>query len=190
MTDQEPGAPRRKEAFSPALMAIAAIALTAAVLFAIKTFVGGGTEDSQPQAGAQDVFRQAQETGGDSGPKPDLRAASTAVGGDSLGMFAKTNAGYAAEEEEAQQEEKAEEKPKTEPAKTAAKPAASGAARAAAAPRPKLQPVKGFDSSSGSGSGSINAAKAGGMPDVSSILKTHMGAVKDANTEMNKPATR
>jgi len=82
--------------FSPGILVFLGVVLTAAIILGIKFLIGGDAGSPAPQpSGQADIFKE-EKNGGAPGLNPAAR--SETASGDSLDIFAKTNAGYAADE--------------------------------------------------------------------------------------------
>ena len=166
---------------TPGKLIALGVLLAAALIMGIKFFVGGGGgEASEESQASGDIFKDSNRSNANPGYNPASRP-EPAGPGDSLGMFTKTNEGYAKEGEEAAgttapaEGTAVQELKKTESA--AAAQAGAGKAPAAGTVIPRLQPTKGFGSA---GAGKAAGGMPKGMPDVSAIIQS---ATKDVGKQ-------
>lgn len=166
------GGASRAPSFTVAQFVLAAVVLTALVILGIKTFVSGDKEAAAPAAQTGNPFNDGAPAA-PAGYNPAARRESLGSGG-SIEMFAKTNAGYAGEDE-AQASSSTARNPDelSSPAGAALKKEAAKAGTAPAAPAatviPRMQAVKSFGSKPPVGG-------RGAAPDISAIVKGAMGA--------------
>ncbi|OGR68152.1 MAG: hypothetical protein A2081_02340 [Elusimicrobia bacterium GWC2_61_19] len=152
---------------SPAALLILGVVLTAAIILGIKFLMGNDSEGAPPSAAKDAIFRD--ETDHTNAPGYNPAVLPENPGGDSLSMFKKTNAGYAADESSATDKEE-QAGPKT------AKKTAAVKKQAAKTPQksrqrtviPRMQGAKPFGSATPARQGLPGGA---GMPDISDIMK-------------------
>ncbi|OGS11216.1 MAG: hypothetical protein A2234_11040 [Elusimicrobia bacterium RIFOXYA2_FULL_58_8] len=148
-----------------------AVILTAGVIFGIKYLVGG-PDATREYDSSPDAFKTEPRENAPPGYNPASRP-EPAPGGDSLGMFTKTNSGYSKEDEEAGTEQALEAAQAAKAAETrAAEAAKKSAAANTAKPAtviPRLQPAKGFKlSETGK---TARPPQGAGTPDMAAILE-------------------
>ncbi len=173
--------PHRNEGFTLAKLIILGVLLTLALIFGIKHYIRGNSEEAPPPAAEADPFK-ADNTIRSATPNPGYNPASrpeSLGGGGSIEMFKQTNAGYA---REAEAEAAAEDAPAApEVKKATAAPAAAvkpAPKKAAATVIPRMQPAKGFGIPGENGTSPASLMPEGaGTPDISSIIQN---ATKEA----------
>ena len=163
---------RHYEGFSLGKLIVLGVIFTLALMFGIKHYIRGNSDEAPPPAAEPDLFKP--DVARSSGTAPVYNPASrpeSLGGGGSIEMFKKTNAGYAKEEEEEAAETAAapEVKKATAAPAAAAKPAVK---KAAATVIPKMQPAKGFGIPGENGTSPASLMpKGAGTPDISSIIQ-------------------
>ncbi|HAH32580.1 MAG TPA: hypothetical protein DCL44_09745 [Elusimicrobia bacterium] len=145
--------------------------LTAAAIAGIKFFIGSGGQDSGFSNSAAPDFKFQNKRNQPQGYTPLTR--SETASGNSLEIFAKTNAGYSKEDsfsiEQSTVAAEIPKKIKPAPSKKAAKIKRPAAARKRTA-IPKMQAMKPFGTAAGIGSNTA-APQGTEMPDIANILK-------------------
>lgn len=148
---------------SPALMLVTGIVLTAILVLGIKYYISDDEQAPAAPAAVKEDKIFKDETEKAPGYNPAYRP--EAASGDSLGIFTKTNTGYAKEESSAPARGGATGRDiKTK----GVKPGHKAAKKAGAATViPRMQAPKAF----GSSSPSQTAPNGAGMPDISALMK-------------------
>lgn len=170
--------PKRSGGFNFGKLIILGIILTVAAILGIQYLLGdrqeGGSKEAQFSGNNSGIFKPnpvnktAPSYNPASRPEPSPNA-------DSLGMFTKTNAGYAKEYDTETAAPAAAAKVK----KTTAKPARKARAKKAAAAAPVIPKMKLIKGPGTSGAGNTALPAGAGIPDISTLIKN---ATQDAQS--------
>jgi len=154
--------------FSPALLLILGVILTAAIILGIKFMTGDDTGSSLPPSSGQDAIFKHEAGGGAAGLLPAARSESTSGG--SLDIFQKANEGYAEDESSAAAitQPAGQGTVKETPAAAPVKKQASKKLKQRTV-IPRIQGVKAFGTAAPAKQGMPKGGA--GMPDMSEILK-------------------